>query len=181
MKKVLFIDRDGTLIHETSDELVDSFEKLEFLPKVFRNMYKIRKNLDYEVVIVTNQDGLGTSVFPEEKFWPVHEKMLRAFRNEGVDFDDIFIDRHYPHDNSTTRKPGTGMLTRYMDGTYDLANSFVIGDRVTDVMLAKNLGAKGILINDGALKVEIEKLELDEFCISITDDWDEIYSVVAGI
>ncbi|RKD88267.1 histidinol-phosphatase [Mangrovibacterium diazotrophicum] len=179
MKKVLFIDRDGTLIHETHDELVDSFEKLEFLPKVFRNMHKIKQNLDYELVIVTNQDGLGTPVFPEEKFWPVHHWMLRAFSNEGVDFDEIFIDRHYPEDNSTTRKPGTGMLTKYMNGGYDLANSYVIGDRVTDMMLARNLGTKGILINDGSLKGEINENDLDAFCVSITNDWDEIYKVVS--
>ena len=178
-QKVLFIDRDGTLIFETSDEQIDSFEKLEFLPGVFRNMFLIQKNLDYKLVMVTNQDGLGTASFPETTFWPVHNFILKSFENEGVVFDEICIDRSFPHDNLPTRKPGTGMLTNYLTEEYDLENSFVIGDRVTDIQLAKNLGAKGILINDGSLTEELEKQNLSEHCTLISTDWDDIYACVA--
>lgn len=180
MKKVLFIDRDGTLNFETADEQIDSFEKLEFLPGVFRNMHNIRKNLDYELVMVTNQDGLGTDSFPEDTFWPVHNFILKAFENEGVIFDDICIDRHFPEDYSNTRKPATGMLTKYMEGEYDLAGSFVIGDRLTDIQLAKNLGAKGILINNGDLADELENQDLTNTCVLISEDWDDIYACVAA-
>ena len=180
MKKVLFIDRDGTLNFETEDEQIDSFEKLGFLPGVFRNMHNIRKNLDYELVMVTNQDGLGTDSFPEDTFWPVHNFILKAFENEGVTFDEICIDRHFPEDNAPTRKPGTGMLTKYMEGDYDLANSFVIGDRLTDIQLAKNLGAKGILINNGEFSEELEKQGLSDTCVLVSDDWDDIYACVAA-
>ncbi|WP_340113985.1 bifunctional histidinol-phosphatase/imidazoleglycerol-phosphate dehydratase HisB [Maribellus mangrovi] len=180
MKKVLFIDRDGTLNFETPDEQIDGFEKLEFLPKVFRNMYNIQKNLDYELVMVTNQDGLGTESFPEDTFWPVHNFILKAFENEGVTFDDICIDRHFPEDKSSTRKPETGMLTKYLEGDYDLANSYVIGDRLTDIQLAKNLGTKGILINNGDLVEELGKQGLADTCVLITEDWDDIYARVAA-
>lgn len=180
MKKALFIDRDGTLIYEPEDEQIDSLEKLEYLPKVFRNMHFIAKNLDYELVMVTNQDGLGTDSFPEDTFWPAHNKMLTAFEREGVTFDEILIDRHFPEDNAPTRKPGIGMMGKYLEGGYDLANSFVIGDRLTDIMLAKNLGAKGILINDGSLKEEMTTQGLDAHCALVTDDWDEIYACVAA-
>lgn len=180
MKKALFIDRDGTLIAEPADEQIDSLEKLEYLPKVFRNMYFIAKNLSYELVMVTNQDGLGTDSYPEDTFWPSHNKMLKAFENEGVKFDDILIDRHFPKDNAPTRKPDIGMMGKYMDGSYDLANSFVIGDRLTDIQLAKNLGAKGILINDGSLADELQEKGLVEFCVLITNDWDKIYAKVAA-
>lgn len=180
MKKVLFIDRDGTLNFETTDEQIDSFKKLGFLPGVFRNMHNIRKNLDYELVMVTNQDGMGTDSFPETTFWPVHNFILKSFENEGVTFDDICIDRSFPHENLPTRKPGTGMLTKYMQGDYDLVNSFVIGDRLTDIQLAKNLGTKGILINNGDLAEEVEKLELADTCVLISDDWDDIYACVAA-
>ena len=180
MKKALFIDRDGTLIAEPADEQVDSIEKLEFLPKVFKNMHFIAKNLSYELVMVTNQDGLGTASYPEETFWPAHNKMLKALENEGVTFSDILIDRSFPADNAPTRKPRTGMLGKYMDGSYDLANSFVIGDRLTDIHLAKNLGAKGILINDGSLENELQEKDLAESCVLITTDWDEIYAKVAS-
>ncbi len=180
MKKVLFIDRDGTLNFETEDEQIDSFEKLEFLPGVFRNLYFIQKNLDYELVMVTNQDGLGTESFPEDTFWPVQNFILKAFENEGVTFDNICIDRSFPHENLSTRKPGTGMLKKYMDGEYDLKNSFVIGDRLTDIKLAKNLGAQGILINDGSLSEELEKEGLDGTCVLISSDWDDIYACVAA-
>ena len=180
MKKALFIDRDGTLIAEPADEQIDSLEKLEYLPKVFRNMHFIAKNLSYDLVMVTNQDGLGTPSFPEETFWPTHQKMLRAFENEGVVFNDILIDRSFPADNAPTRKPRTGMLGKYLDGSYDLANSYVIGDRLTDIQLAKNLGAKGILINDGSLLAELQENGLAEFCVLVTSDWDEIYAKVAA-
>lgn len=180
MKKVLFIDRDGTLNFEAEDEQIDSFEKLEFLPGVFRNLYFIQKNLDYELVMVTNQDGLGTDSFPEETFWPVHNFILKAFENEGITFHDICIDRSFPHENLPTRKPGTGMLTNYLEGDYDLENSFVIGDRLTDIELAKNLGAKGILINNGSLSEELENKGLANTCALLSDDWDDIYACVAA-
>lgn len=180
MKKALFIDRDGTLIVEPNDEQIDSLEKLEFIPKVFRNMYFIAKNLSYELVMVTNQDGLGTASYPEKTFWTAHNKMLKAFENEGVVFADILIDRSFPEDNTPTRKPRTGLLGKYIDGSYDLANSFVIGDRLTDIELAKNLGAKGILLNDGTLAIELQEKRLEEFCVLITSDWDEIYAKVAS-
>jgi len=180
MKKALFIDRDGTLIVEPEDEQIDSLEKLEFIPGVFRNLYNIRKNLDYELVIVSNQDGLGTDSFPEETFWPAQNKMLKAFENEGVTFDDILIDKSFPADNAPTRKPRTGLMGKYMSGDYDLANSFVIGDRLTDIELAKNLGAKGILFNDGSLAKELEKTGLAEHCVLVSSDWDDIYACVAA-
>lgn len=180
MKKVLFIDRDGTLNFETEDEQIDAFEKLEFLPKVFRNMHNIQKNLDYELVMVTNQDGLGTDTYPEDTFWPVHNFILKAFENEGVIFDEICIDRSFPADNLPTRKPGTALLVKYMEGDYDLANSFVIGDRLTDIQLAKNLGARGILINNGNLVEEMEKKGLADTCVLVSDDWDDIYTCVAS-
>ncbi|MDX9881676.1 MAG: bifunctional histidinol-phosphatase/imidazoleglycerol-phosphate dehydratase HisB [Prolixibacteraceae bacterium] len=180
MKKALFIDRDGTLIAEPADEQIDSLEKLEFIPKVFRNLHFIAKNLSYELVMVSNQDGLGTVSFPEETFWPAHNKMLKAFENEGVVFDDILIDRSFPADNAPTRKPRTGLLGNYTNGDYDLANSFVIGDRLTDIELAKNLGAKGILLNDGSLANDLQEKGLAEYCVLITTDWDEIYARVAA-
>ena len=139
MKKALFIDRDGTLVIEPPvDYQLDSFHKLEFYPKVFRNLGFIRSKLDFEFVMVTNQDGLGTSSFPEDTFWPVHNLVLKTLEGEGIIFDDILIDRSFPEDHVSTRKPGTGMMGKYLTGDYDLANSFVIGDRATDVELAKN-------------------------------------------
>ena len=148
MKKVLFIDRDGTLIIEPpTDFQVDSLEKLEFYPGVLQNLSKIANELDYELVMVTNQDGLGTESFPLETFTVPHEKMLRTFENEGIIFSDILIDRSFEHENLPTRKPGTGMLAKYMYGDYDLENSYVIGDRSTDVQLAKNLGSKSVFLN----------------------------------
>ena len=180
MKKVLFIDRDGTLNAEPADEQVDSLEKIEFLPKVFRNMFNIQKNLDFELVMVTNQDGLGTASFPEDTFWPVHNFIIKAFENEGIVFDEICIDRSFPADDLPTRKPGTAMLAKYMAGDYDLANSFVIGDRLTDIQLAKNLGARGIFINNGELVEEMEKQELTDCCALVSEDWDDIYNCVAS-
>lgn len=180
MKKALFIDRDGTLIEEPADEQIDSLEKLEYIPGVFRNLHNIRKNLSYELVIVSNQDGLGTDSYPEDTFWPVQNKMVRAFENEGITFDEILFDRSFPSDNAPTRKPRTGLLAKYLDGDYDLAGSFVIGDRLTDIELAKNIGAKGILINDGSLQQELEKSGLVAHCTLITTSWDDIYACVAA-
>lgn len=145
MRKILFIDRDGTLIVEPPDQQIDSLEKLEFIPEVFEGLSKIMKSKQYELVMVTNQDGLGTETFPENSFWPAHEKMIRAFENEGISFKNIHIDRSRPEDNLPTRKPGIGMLKEYFSPDIDLANSFVIGDRLTDVQLAQNLGAQAIL------------------------------------
>lgn len=148
-KRALFIDRDGTLIVEPPvTEQVNNLEELEFLPGVIRNLYFIRKNLDFEFVIVTNQDGLGTEAYPQENFDLVQGKMLKTFENEGILFDDILIDTSYPSDGKPTRKPGTAMLTKYMNGDYDLANSYVIGDRQTDLELARNLGCEGILLDE---------------------------------
>ena len=181
MKKVLFIDRDGTLIAEPPlDFQVDSLEKLEFIPKVIRNLWNIRKNLDYELVIVSNQDGLGTASFPEDTFWPAQDKMLKTFANEGVVFDNILIDRSLPADNAPTRKPRTGMFGKYLDENYDLVNSFVIGDRLTDIELARNLGAKGIFFAYPSEKSGIENAGLADNCVLISNDWDQIYKCVAA-
>lgn len=176
MKRALFIDRDGTLVIEPPvDYQLDSLEKLEFYPKVFRNLYFIRKQLDFEFVMVTNQDGLGTASFPEDTFWPAHNKMLNALEGEGIVFDDILIDRSFPEDNSPNRKPRTGMMGNYLSGEYDLANSYVIGDRLTDMELAVNLGAKGIWLHPS--DEEAEKLLAENPSISpvlITEDWDKV-------
>ncbi|MDF0705653.1 bifunctional histidinol-phosphatase/imidazoleglycerol-phosphate dehydratase HisB [Flagellimonas okinawensis] len=178
-KKVLFIDRDGTIIKETADEQIDSFEKMIFYPKAFTYLGKIAKELDYELVMITNQDGLGTDIFPEDTFWPVHNFIIKSFENEGVVFDNVFIDRTFPKDNSDTRKPGTGMLTSYFSDEYDLTNSFVIGDRLTDVELAKNLGAKGIFINDethlGTGETTVKHEELEDYIALESNDWEKIY------
>ena len=173
-KKVLFIDRDGTLVIEPPvDYQLDSFEKLEFYPKIFRNLYFIRKNLDFDFVMVTNQDGLGTASFPEETFWPVHQLILKSFENEGVTFDEVLIDRSFPEDGAPTRKPGTGMLTHYLNNeAYDLPGSFVIGDRRTDVELARNLGCKAILLQED--KTLVAGSPLEEVCVLTTTDWDRI-------
>lgn len=179
MKKVLFIDRDGTLIKEPADEQIDSFEKLVFYPKVFTYLSKIAKELDFEIVMITNQDGLGTDVYPENTFWPVHNFVLQSFENEGVIFEEQFIDRTFAKDNAPTRKPNTGLLTKYFSEDYDLENSFVIGDRLTDVELAKNLGSKGIFINDntnlGTDEITVKRNDLDEFIALESNNWEEIY------
>ena len=179
MKKVLFIDRDGTIVIEPTDFQLDSLDKLEFYPKAFQYLAKIANELDYELVMVTNQDGLGTASFPEDTFWPTQNFILRAFENEGVLFDDIFIDRSFPADNAPTRKPRTGMLTKYIDNpNYDLTNSFVLGDRITDVALAKNLGAKAIFLKqqEGLGSDEIKENEDFSDVISLqTTDWKTIY------
>lgn len=175
MKKVLFIDRDGTIIVEPpTDFQVDSLEKLEFLPKAISALRKIADETDYELVMVTNQDGLGTSSFPEDTFWPAQNKMVKTLEGEDVRFADVHIDRSFPEDNLPTRKPGIGMLTRYFSDEYDLANSYVIGDRLTDVQLAVNLGAKAILFRS-ELPEEGLGGQLNEATALVTSDWDAIY------
>jgi imidazoleglycerol-phosphate dehydratase/histidinol-phosphatase len=182
MKKVLFIDRDGTLIKEPlEDEQVDSLEKLEFIPQVFQGMHLIATHLDFELIIVSNQDGLGTDSFPEETFWPAHNKMLKAFKNEGVIFTDIFIDRSLPDENAETRKPRTGMLKEFIEGDYDLLNSYVIGDRLVDIALAKNLGSKGILLSNRITPAELEESGLKDHCELHTGSWIKVYEyLMAG-
>lgn len=166
MKKVLFIDRDGTLVIEPPvDYQLDSLEKLEFYPGVFQNLSKIAREMDYELVMVTNQDGLGTTSFPEETFWPAQNKIIQAFENEGIRFSEILIDKSFEKDHLPTRKPGTGMLTHYIKGDYDLPDSYVIGDRLTDVQLAKNLGCQSIYMG----KEENSGATLQ------TPNWAEIY------
>lgn len=170
MKKILFIDRDGTLVLEPPVNFqLDSLEKLEFYPRVFQYLSRIVNELDYSLVMVSNQDGLGTNSFPEDTFWPVHNKIIQAFKNEGIEFTEILIDKSFSHENLPTRKPKTAMLTHYMHGTYDIKNSFVIGDRLTDVELAKNLGAKAILLSE-------EKCDGAELT---TVSWSDIYAYLA--
>jgi imidazoleglycerol-phosphate dehydratase/histidinol-phosphatase len=169
MKKVLFIDRDGTLIVEPADFQIDSFEKLKFLPEVFTFLGKIAHETDYELVMVSNQDGLGTASFPEETFHPVQNFILQAFENEGVRFSAVHIDRSFAAENLPTRKPQTGMLTEYFSCDYDLANSFVIGDRETDVELAKNLGAKSIFIKNPNFDLA------ESGNVFVAKNWQEIY------
>lgn len=178
MKKVLFIDRDGTLTLEPGDYQVDAYEKLVFYPNVFRYLGAISRELDYEMVMVTNQDGLGTESFPEEDFWPYQNHLIKSFENEGIVFTEIFIDRTFPEDQSDNRKPGTGMLTSYITNPdYDLSASYVIGDRLTDIQLAKNIGAKGIFIDNnvdlGA--DEVTDSALDNTIALTTKSWEEIY------
>ena len=183
MKKVLFIDRDGTLIKEAPPTYqLDSFSKLEFYPDMFWYMRKIATELDYLLVMVTNQDGLGTEVFPEDTFWPVHNLVMSSLENEQIHFDEVHIDRTYPKDNIPTRKPGTGMLTRFLNNpAFDMANSFVIGDRITDMQLAKNLGCKGFWLNiDSSLgaseiKDKIDALKQDTIVLE-TPHWKDIYT-----
>jgi imidazoleglycerol-phosphate dehydratase/histidinol-phosphatase len=179
MKKVLFIDRDGTLIKEPpADFQVDSLEKLEFMPGVFRNLYKLRQFTDFELVVVSNQDGMGTDAFPEAEFWAPHNKFLEAFRNEGVEFDAVHIDPSLPEDNSPNRKPRTGMLKTYMQGGYDLENSFVIGDRLSDMELAKNLGARGIFLSGEATESELDSAGVAGHVSLVCREWDEIYPFI---
>jgi len=180
-QRVLFIDRDGTLIKEAPPTYqLDSFPKLEFYKYMFEYMTKIATELSYELVMVTNQDGLGTSVFPEEKFWPLQNFVMRCLENEGIFFSKVFVDRTFPSDNAPTRKPGTGMLIEYLNNDkYDIANSFVIGDRITDMLLAKNLGCKGLWLNNhddlGASEVT-ETVEALASTIALeTTQWKNIY------
>lgn len=177
MKKVLFIDRDGTLALEPKDYQLDAFEKLIFYPQVFTFLGKIAKELDYSLVMVTNQDGLGTDSFPENTFWPAHELLLKSFEQEGIVFEEVLIDRSFPEDNSPNRKPKTGLLTSYIeDKQYDLNHSYVIGDRLTDMELAKNLGAKGIFIaNDETLGAEEASEGLTDSIALKTTTWEAIY------
>lgn len=181
MKRVLFLDRDGTLILEpVIDQQVDSLEKLEFYPKVIRNLYRIVRELDFELVMVTNQDGLGTDSFPEHTFWPAHQKMLQTLEREGIRFEAVHIDKTFAHEQAPTRKPGTAMLHSYLSNPeYDLPNSFVIGDRLSDMELAYNLGAKGILIQDPSLGLDMPRREVEEKIELISPDWDEIFEYLA--
>ncbi|MES1161205.1 MAG: bifunctional histidinol-phosphatase/imidazoleglycerol-phosphate dehydratase HisB [Bacteroidota bacterium] len=181
MKRILFIDRDGTLINEAPPTYqIDSFDKLEFYPRMFEFMGRIAREMDYELLMVTNQDGLGTAGYPEDAFWPVQQFVMKSLENEGIRFTGVYIDKSYPKDNAPTRKPGTGMLTKYMDNPeYDMANSFVIGDRITDVQLAKNLGCKAIWLNNepglGGAEVIDSLRELDEVVALETSEWSKIY------
>lgn len=171
MRKVLFIDRDGTLVIEPPvDKQLDSFEKLEFYPGVFQWLSRIARELDFELVMVTNQDGLGTSSFPEDTFWPVQNLIIQSFKNEGVAFSEILIDKSFPEDNAPTRKPRTGLLGKYIYGDYDLENSFVIGDRVTDIELAANLKAKGIYLG-----------KENEDAALCTESWEDIYTFLKSV
>ncbi len=183
MKKVLFIDRDGTIVNEAKapDYVLDTFDELEFYPEVFRYLGKIVRKLDFEIVMVTNQDGLGTKALPTETFWNIHNKIIKAFENEGIVFRKVFIDDSYPEDKKPTRKPGIGMVTEYFDNpNYDLKSSFMIGDRLTDMEFAKNLNAKGIFINNdealGATEINSKREELDDFIALQTTSWKEIYN-----
>lgn len=177
MKKILFIDRDGTIVKEPPvDYQLDSYEKLEFLPMAITQLHRIARELDYELVMVTNQDGLGTDSFPENTFWPVHNLMMQVLENEGVHFSEVLIDRSFPEQNAPTRKPQTGLLTHYIKGNYDLANSFVIGDRNSDMQLAKNLGCKGIQLPSITDDSSFE----DDLVVLKTDSWKEIFDFLRG-
>jgi imidazoleglycerol-phosphate dehydratase / histidinol-phosphatase len=182
MRRILFIDRDGTLIREAPPSYqIDSFEKLIFYPGVFEYMGRIAREFDFELLMVTNQDGLGTASFPEDTFWPVQELVIKAFAGEGVHFSDVYIDKTFPQDNAPTRKPGTGMLTRYIGNPdYDLVNSFVIGDRITDVQLAKNLGCKALWLNNdpalGGAEISDSRRALDGSIALETTEWSAIYT-----
>jgi imidazoleglycerol-phosphate dehydratase / histidinol-phosphatase len=182
MKKILFIDRDGTIVKEAKepDYILDSFEELEFYPEVFRYLGKIARKLDFEMIMVTNQDGLGTKALPTETFWTIHNKIMKAFKNEEIIFSKVFIDDSYPEDKKPTRKPGTGMVTEYIDNpNYDLKKSFMIGDRLTDMEFAKNLGANGIFINNdealGANEINSKREELEQYIALQTTSWKKIY------
>ncbi|MEO5997420.1 MAG: bifunctional histidinol-phosphatase/imidazoleglycerol-phosphate dehydratase HisB [Chitinophagaceae bacterium] len=183
MKRVLFIDRDGTLIYEAPPTYqLDSFDKLTFYPQMFEYMGRIARELDYELVIVSNQDGLGTADFPEDTFWPLQNLVMKSLEGEGIHFKNVLIDRTYPHENAPTRKPGIGMFSNYLDNpAYDIPNSYVIGDRITDIQLAKNLGCKGIWINNdaslGAAEITDKvKTLYDSGTIALeTNEWKRIY------
>lgn len=177
LKKALFIDRDGTIAVEPPvDYQLDSFEKLEFLPGVIGGLSFIARNLDYELVMVSNQDGLGTDSFPTETFTGPHNLIMKTLEGEGVKFDDVVIDVTFPHENAPTRKPGTALLGKYMDGSYDLAGSYVIGDRLTDMMLARNLGAQGILIaaEEDAARMQVDEAGLTENVALVAENWQQI-------
>ncbi len=182
MKKLLFIDRDGTIVKEAKapDYVLDTFDELTFYPEVFRYLGKIARKTEYELVMVTNQDGLGTKALPEEVFWKIHNLIMQSFENEGIHFSKVFIDKTYPEQNAPTRKPGIGMVLEYVDNpNYDLKNSFMIGDRLTDMEFAKNLGAKGIFINNdetlGASEIQSKREALDSTIVLQTTKWKKIY------
>ena len=183
MKRVLFIDRDGTLINEAPPTYqLDSYEKLTFYPNMFEYMGRIAREFDYELVMVTNQDGLGTDSFPENTFWPLHNLVMKSLEGEGIHFSAVHIDRSYPKDNAPTRKPGTGMLTAYLNNpAYDIENSYVIGDRITDIQLAKNLGCRGIWLNNdpglgaGEIADKAASLHKDGTIALETTKWADIY------
>jgi imidazoleglycerol-phosphate dehydratase/histidinol-phosphatase len=178
-KKLLFIDRDGTLIKEPADYQIDAFDKLEFYPEVFYYLSKIARELEYGLVMVTNQDGLGTDAFPEDSFWPVHNFIMKALSNEGIVFEEVIIDRTFSEERAPTRKPGTALLTKYVKGDFNLEESIVIGDRMTDVELAKNLGSKAIFITAneqlGASETTAPKEALENSIVLKTTSWKEIY------
>ena len=179
MQKLLFLDRDGTIVLEPADYQVDALEKVVFYPKVFQYLSRIVQELDYRLIMVTNQDGMGTPAYPEERFWTAQHFILKAFENEGIAFDAVHVDRTFAHENAPTRKPNTGLLTQYFDDEYDLANSFVIGDRLTDIALAKNLGCKGIWLNGdptlGANEVSEQAAALESVIALATTEWRDIY------
>lgn len=182
MKKLLILDRDGTIIKEPEDEQIDSFEKLEFYPKAISVLSQIAKLDEYELIMITNQDGLGTDAFPEKDFWPVQNFIIKTLENEGVVFKDVLIDKTFPYENADTRKPKTGLLQAYLTGDYDLANSIVIGDRLTDIELAKNIGSKGIYINNhrglGDNELSEDQSELQKHIKLETQSWDKIYEYI---
>jgi imidazoleglycerol-phosphate dehydratase/histidinol-phosphatase len=179
MQKILFLDRDGVLVLEPDDYQLDSLDKLEFYPGLFQNLSRIVQETDFQLVMVTNQDGLGTDSFPEADFWPSHRLLVKTLENEGITFKEIVIDRTFAHENAPTRKPRTGLLTHYLEGDYDLENSFVIGDRLTDMELAKNLGCKGIWIHNdpdlGAGELDGQAASLEKVIQLKTTSWQEIY------
>lgn len=180
MKKLLLIDRDGTIIKEPQDEQIDSFEKLEFYPKAISYLSKIAQLPNYEILMITNQDGLGTDSFPEDQFWPVQNFIVNTLLGEGIDFKDILIDKTFAKENANTRKPQTGLVQPYLNENYDIENSIVIGDRLTDIELAKNMGCKGIYINQnrglGDEELSSSQAELKEFIALETTDWEDIYA-----
>jgi imidazoleglycerol-phosphate dehydratase / histidinol-phosphatase len=186
LKRILFIDRDGTLINEAPpDYQLDAYDKLTFYPDTFEYMRKIAEEMDYELVMVTNQDGMGTESFPENTFWPLHNLVMKSLEGERIYFDAVFIDRTYPAEKAPTRKPATGMLTEYLDPSkYDMANSFVIGDRITDMQLAKNLGCKGIWLNNGSglgsEEIKDKIAALGDTIILDTPDWEKVYRFLKG-
>jgi imidazoleglycerol-phosphate dehydratase / histidinol-phosphatase len=184
MQRILFLDRDGTLVLEPSDYLINAFEKIEFYPGVIYWLGRIVREMDYALVMVTNQDGLGAERLPEQLFWPPHDFIIRVFAGEGIHFKEVHIDRTYASQQAPTRKPGTGMLTHFMDGSYDLARSFVIGDRLTDIELARNLGAKGIWLKQdaglGASEISGNKEELIASIALTTKRWEDIYHFLAA-
>lgn len=180
MKKLLFVDRDGTIIKEVTDGRIDSFEKLTFYPKALHYLAKISKKLNFEIIMVTNQDGLGTDYLPYEKFNPIHDFVVKEFKNEGVTFKEILIDKTFPEENAPTRKPQIGLITHYIENpNYDLKHSFMVGDRLTDVEFAKNFGGKAIYINDethmGVNEISVKQEELQSYIALETSNWKKIY------